>query len=267
MRKFFILGLFFSLSSALFLTSCKKEKKNDNDKEYPSTAVILRNAVSDIDGNSYDAVQIGSQIWMAENLRTSRYADGAEIPLGPSSSTTSPYRYNPNNDVNNVSTYGYLYNWPAIMHGESGSDANPSGVQGICPNGWHVPSIAEWKQLTNYVGSQSQYICGNDTSYIAKAISATTGWYNSMEPCAVGNDLSANNATGFSALPAGDFRDGYYNFFGETASFWSATDFSGSDYGIPFTRMYYLFLYLHSANVQESGFVKDYGLSVRCVRD
>ena len=261
MRKFFILGLFFSVSSALILTSCKKEKKNDNDKEYPSTAVILRNAVSDIDGNSYDAVQIGSQIWMAENLRTSRYADGAEIPLGPSSSTTSPCRYNPNNDVNNVSTYGYLYNWPAIMHGESGSDANPSGVQGICPNGWHVPSNAEWVQLGNYVNSQSGYACSsNGSNYNAKALASKMGWNVSAGSCHAGNDPSTNNATGLSVLPAGCYSGRTFE-FGKEARFWTATNNSSS------TMSYYYYLIYNYASI---GYTIDFqaeGYSVRCVRN
>ncbi|MBR4535035.1 MAG: hypothetical protein IKO62_00075 [Bacteroidales bacterium] len=109
--------------------------------------------VTDYDGNIYYTVQIGSQCWMKQNLRTTHYANGASIALGSSTSTTTAYRYYPNNNSSNVSTYGYLYNWPAVMHGASSSSSNPSGVQCICPNGWHVPSDAEWVQLTNYVRS------------------------------------------------------------------------------------------------------------------
>ena len=108
----------------------------------------------DYDGNIYKTVQIGQQCWMKENLRTTKYADGISIALGSIPSTTIAYRYYPDNNSSNVNTYGYLYNWKAVMRNSSSSDANPSGVQGICPTGWHVPSDEEWKQLTNYVSSQ-----------------------------------------------------------------------------------------------------------------
>ena len=128
--------------------------------------------VTDIDGNEYKTVKLGNQVWMAENLRTTRYADGTPIPLGTEASLDVAYRYYPNYNRANVSKYGYLYNWAAVMNGSASSEANPSGVQGICPDGWHVPSDAEWTELTNYVSSQSQYVCGDDTNYIAKALAS-----------------------------------------------------------------------------------------------
>ena len=110
-------------------------------------AVIIPRAVKDIDGNAYDGVRIGEQVWMASNLKTTRYADGTEIPSGDPDihSSSNPYRYVPGGDASNVKRLGYLYNWPAVVHGSSQSNESPSGVQGICPDGWHVPSNAEWK--------------------------------------------------------------------------------------------------------------------------
>lgn len=215
--------------------------------------------VTDIDNNTYNTVQIGNQCWMKENLRTMCYANGTSIPLGTSTSTITSYRYNPNNNANNVPTYGYLYNWPAVMHGASSSSSNPSGVQGICPNGWHVPSEAEWTQLTNYVSGQSQYQCGS--RYIAKALASTTGWNSSTNNCAVGNNSSTNNATGFSALPAGYYTYGLYDDFGYDAYFWSATE----DY--VYGGAYYLVLGYDYANVDRCLNDKGSGVSVRCVRD
>lgn len=268
----FFYGMVLSVFMAISLISCHKDKTNNNDStenpgggEIPSTVVL--DAVTDIDGNAYDAVWIGDQLWMKENLRTTHYADNTAIPLGTEYSTTTSYRYYPNNDANNVSAYGYLYNWPAIMHGESGSENNPSGVQGICPTGWHVPSNAEWSQLFDYLSSHSQYVCGPDSSYIAKALAATTGWNVSEEPYAIGCNPNMNNASGFSALPAGDFRDGYYNFFGDFASFWSTTDINDYDYGQAFSCVYYRFLYLNSGCVDGGCYNKDYAFSVRCLRD
>ncbi len=213
--------------------------------------------VSDIDNNTYNTIQIGNQCWIKENLRTTRYSDGTSIALGNSTSTTTAYRYYPNNNSSNVATYGYLYNWKAVMGGSSSSSANPSGVQGICPISWHVPSDAEWTQLTDYVSSQSQYICGNDNTYIAKALASSTGWIgNTTADCAIGNSPSSNDAIGFSALPAGGNN---YN-FGFSANFWSATQ-HGEDFA------YGSFLYFNLAVVFRGYSDKDGGHSIRCVRD
>ena len=218
--------------------------------------------VTDIDGNVYNTVMIGTQCWMKENLRTMHYTDSTLIPAGETYSETDPYHYAPNNDEANVVIYGYLYNWPAVMHGAATSETNPSGVQGICPTGWHVPGDAEWTQLTDYVSSKSQYVCGSDNGNIAKALASTTGWYEYDYECAVGNDQSVNNATGFSALPAGYYLDGSCSYFGGYgyAGFWSATTNSESN------------AYDRSFGYGNADVLRDYdslstGLSVRCVRD
>lgn len=217
--------------------------------------------VTDVDGNIYNTVLVGEQCWMKENLRTTHYSDGTEIPAGTETSTTTGYRYAPNNDVGNVADYGYLYNWTAVMHGASSSDANPSGVQGICPTGWHVPSDAEWTQLTDYVSSQSQYICDNNSNYIAKALAATEGWITIAHSCVVGNGQEANNATGFSARPAGHYYGGY-DYFGYYANFWCATEIgSGS--------AYHRYLYCDDPDVSRSyyKYYERFGLSVRCLKN
>ena len=215
--------------------------------------------VTDVDGNVYKTVQIGNQCWMRENLRTTKYSDGTAIALGSSTSTSTAYRYNSNNDTVHVPTYGYLYNWKAVMRNSSSSSANPSGVQGVCPAGWHVPSYDEWKQLTDYVSSQSQYQCGGTSTSIAKALASTTGWSSSSTTCAVGNNRSSNNATGFSALPAG-YYSGSYDYFGNRANFWSSTEgYSNTAYG---RRLDY-----YNASVGSHDNFKYYGYSVRCLRN
>ena len=215
--------------------------------------------ISDIDNNVYNTVQIGSQCWLAENLRTTKYADGTPVALGIDTSTTTAYRYNPSNNANNVATYGYLYNWKAVMHNSSSSSANPSGVQGICPTGWHVPSDAEWTQLISYVKGHPAYFC-DDSNRIAKALAGTAEWYSSSNDCAVGNDLSSNNMTGFSAKTAGyRYGSGYSN-SRSYAYFWSATDASN---GNAWCRN----LYYNNATVGRSSSSKFYGYSVRCLRD
>jgi len=295
MRKLFILGTAFVVSVAMLLTACKKDDpKPDNggnnnnqetpgggggevtpNQEYPETAVVLPQAVTDIDGNTYDAVQIGDQVWMAENLRTTRYADGTVIPMGGTYSFTEPYRYAPgigqSNEENmeNVAHYGYLYNWLAMMHGGNGSTDNPSGVQGICPVGWHVPSDAEWTELTDYMSTQPTYMASGNADQLAKALAATWGWNSSSETDVPGNNPTTNNTTGFSALPAGycDYyhdlfgSDFSYGRFGDYAYFWSATEYE--DYGAYGRALDY-----DRADVLRFDAVgRHTGLSVRCVRD
>ena len=223
--------------------------------------IIIHNAVTDIDGNQYDAVKIGSQVWMAENLRTTHYADGTSIPAGGDNiSYTEPYYYDYLSSGIALSNRGYLYNWPAAMHGAASSNANPSGVQGVCPNGWHLPSDAEWTQLTGYVGSQSEYTCGGNSSYIAKALASETGWNSSISTCAVGNDQTSNNATGFSAVPAGYcYGSSFYN-AGSYAIFWSSTESSS---GYASNR----YLSYANAGVGRYSDNKNRGFSVRCLRD
>lgn len=220
---------------------------------------ICSATITDIDGNTYHTLQLGNQCWMKENLKTTHYANGTSIALGSSTSTSTAYRYNPNNNATNVATYGYLYNWKAVMRNSSSSSANPSGVQGICPNGWHVPSDAEWIQLTDFVSGQSQYVCGNDNTNIAKALASSTGWNSSTTTCATGNNSSTNNATIFSALPAGGYNSDYYG-FGNLINIWSATENNGN-------FAYISNLFYNSTIVRIDGISKSYGYSVRCLRN
>ena len=114
--------------------------------------------------------------------------------------------------------------------------------------------------MTNYVGSQTQYQCDNSSVRIAKALASTTGWLSSDETCDVGNNPSTNNATGFSALPAGYYGGGYYGGFGGYAYFWSATESSGSG-------AYSRCLKYDYADVGRYHYGEYFGFSVRCVRD
>ena len=274
MKRIFVLWC----AVALFAVACDKDEPtpaqenptnpSDTTQVDPSTEVIIPNAVTDYDGNSYDAVRIGNQVWMASNLRTTHYANGEDIPEGTTLSDTEPYRYTPDNSEANVAAYGYLYNWFAMMHGAASSEENPSGVQGICPNGWHVPSNAEWSQLTDYCFSQTEYVCSGNGDNIAKSLAADHDWVLSTNVCAVGNDLNTNNTTGFSALPAGlytDFYNGSYHSgtylgFRNFAYFWSATEDAAN-------RAYPRYLFYDYAYVGGDYSYKSSGLSVRCVRD
>ena len=158
--------------------------------------------LTDYDGNVYNTVKIGQQCWMKENLKTLHYANGE--------------------NVGSLSFYDDFYSWRAVMHGTSSSDTNPSGVQGVCPDGWHLPSNAEWTQLIDYMSSVPAYQCSGGSENIAKALASTEGWLASSITCGVGNNLTANNASGFSALPLGYYIEGYFT-FGREAAFWSAS--------------------------------------------
>ena len=106
-------------------------------------AFVCGTNIQDIDGNTYHTVQIGNQCWMQQNLRTTRYADGTPIPQGVNTnSATNPLYYDYTASSFDLEKRGYFYNWPAVMNGAAASNANPSGVQGVCPQGWHVPSHA-----------------------------------------------------------------------------------------------------------------------------
>ena len=215
--------------------------------------------ITDIDGNTYQVVQLGSQCWMRENLRVTKFATGTSITLGSSTSSSTPYRYYPNGDTNKVSIYGYLYNWPAAMNGAGSSSSNPSGVQGVCPDGWHLPSKAEWTQLTNYVSSQPSYLCNSNASYIAKALAYTSGWEGAVGVCNVGVYPSLNNATGFGIVPAGYYYESYF-FFHERAELWS-TSVPSVTYTNTFSLEYC------EPDVFMSVSYACCGLSVRCLRD
>ena len=219
--------------------------------------------VTDYDGNTYNTVQIGNQCWMRDNLRTTHYADGTAISAGgDNTSFTVPYYYDYSTHNLPLEMRGYLYNWPAAMHGVASSSANPSGIQGICPAGWHLPSDAEWTQLTDYVKTQSDYVCGGNTNYIAKAFASETGWNSSTNTCAVGNDPTSNNATGFSAVPAGYCVGSLFSHAGNYASFWSSTQCAGN-----MNYAYDRHLYNDGWGVSSSDTHKPTGRSVRCLRD
>ncbi|MBR5983285.1 MAG: fibronectin type III domain-containing protein [Bacteroidales bacterium] len=201
----------------------------------------------DRDNTDYYTIQIGEQTWMAENLR---YV-GNEVSLGTTASDTEPYYYYPNGDEANVETYGYLYNWPGAMKGEESSDKNPSGVQGICPNGWHLPSDAEWTQLTDYL----------DNADNAGAMLA--GSVDLWESGTLTNSTYFGTS-GFGALPVGGFNnvDEYLEFYYGT-TFWSATENDSELYPAAYERG----IIFHNTSLSRSiNTSKKAGISVRCLK-
>ena len=220
--------------------------------------------VQDYDGNVYNTVKIGNQCWTRENMRATHYSDDsvAISVQGSKYSATIGYCYPPNKKQYNVAKYGYLYNWYAATKGVS-VDSCPGGVQGICPNGWHIPSDQEWETLIRF--TRLNHYCNGDTLNNSKALAAETGWKTYSTLCTPGNNPEYNNSTGFSAMPAGwnsTSTEGRYAYFGQCSFIWSSS-LKGS-----WGSMYEI-IYSNKQVVHASGEVpsKTRGISVRCLRN
>jgi uncharacterized protein (TIGR02145 family) len=193
--------------------------------------------VRDNDGNYYNTVKIGDQIWMAENLRTTNYNDGTAIPyvtdtVDWSNLTTDAYCWFANNTVYK-DTYGALYNWYTVNTGK------------LCPAGWHVPTDAEWTVLTDYLGGES--VAGGKMKE-----TGTAHWYSPN---------NATNESGFTALPGG-FRpnNGYFQDIRYNGRWWSSTENSG-------TNAWYRNINNSGVDVYRNYENKKSGYSVRCLKD
>ena len=196
--------------------------------------------VSDIDGNVYSVVTIGTQCWLGENLKVTHFRDGSPIPEITDDETwkllNTPSMASYNNDNNNDATYGKLYNWFAI--GDS---------RGICPEGYHVPHNNEFTVLTKYLDPEGDYASGR----LKEA--GTEHW---LTP-----NTGANNSSGFTGLPGGmRFREGQYDFLGQNGLFWSTRE--DDDF-----EAYFLTLTYNSAVAHQTVMFKQAGFSCRCVKD
>jgi uncharacterized protein (TIGR02145 family) len=208
---------------------------------------------------TYNAVAIGTQCWMQENLRTRLYNDGTEISFnnsGGSGGTTrqtwslltyGAHTIYANDSVttpsSNLSNYGYLYNWYAA---KGIATAGSTTYKNICPTGWHVPTDTEWFTLTNYLGTSA----GN-----AMKSTGTTYWSS--------QSTGTNNSSGFSALPGGRrLSDGSFSNIRTNAFFWSDTDDSSSS-----NNGYSRRLATNNGDVTRISSFRSVGASVRCLRD
>lgn len=230
--------------------------------------IVCADTLTDADGNVYQAVRIGNQVWMAENLRVTKYNDGTAIPLVIDtlawfSTTTPAYCYYYKNTVNEttIKKYGALYNWYVV------GSTNPKK---IAPAGWHVPTDSEWTILVNYLvlhgfnwdGTTNPLDTG-EYNRIAKSLAAKADWFAYTTTGSVGCDLTKNNRSGFSALPAGGAGGAFYGgFFGRGSSgyWWSCTgrSINGLAYYLNWS---YIRLY------QLTDYSKRTGFSVRLVKD
>ncbi len=213
-----------------------------------STGIVL-----DVEGNSYKTIKIGNQWWMAENLRVTKYSNGTEIELVEDENDWSNLTINDKAYcyLNNTPSYNYpfgvLYTWAAAMNGDNSSTNNPSGVQGVCPDGWHLPSVNEWTELIDYLGGD----------VVAGGKLKESGTFYWRSP-----NTGATNSSGFSGLP-GSGRSSSGTFLGSPvgyAYFWSSTEYA-SDYAFLKQLMH------EGASINDWWFDKSWGSSVRCVKD
>lgn len=216
----FTFGIYFSM--LILFSGCEKEPE----------------IVIDVDGNEYSTVTIGTQVWMAENLKTTKLNDGTDVPNVTSNTewaglSTPGYCYY-DYSWSNALTYGALYNWHTI------------NTSKLCPTGWHVPTDEEWTTLITYLGG--------DTLVGGKLKETGTAFW--LSP-----NRGATNETGFSARGGGSrSSSGSYMGIKESAVFWSSTEYSERS-------AIYFGLYRITSNPLKIYGDKSFGRSVRCVRD
>jgi uncharacterized protein (TIGR02145 family) len=227
-------------------------------------------SVKDIDGNAYRTITIGTQVWMVENLKTTKYRNGDLIgtttpaTLDIEGESTPKYQWAYDGNESNVATYGRLYTWYVATDSRN-----------VCPIGWHVPSDAEWTVLTDYLIKNGHgYGDGYKGMDIAKSMAATSGWVADETPGSVGNDQASNNRSGFTALPIGArLEDGNFYNIGHIGDWWSTTEggpafmqgLTGIIVNAPgglFRDIYHDYCYVNSYSNN-----KKYGMSIRCLKD
>ena len=237
---FYVLLLIGLLLIPLF--NCKRE----TDTTASTTTIIFNpnltyGSVTDIDGNIYKTITIGTQTWMAENLKTTRYRNGdaiAKVTNNASwaSLSTGAFCFNSfsNDEAKYIATYGELYNWYAVADSRK-----------LAPVGWHVPTDAEWIILTDYLGGTN--VAGEKLKEIG-----TTHWRSSN---------TATNSSGFSALPGGnrDLNGEFGDYIGVEGNWWSSTESSTTS-----ACFWHMSSY---TNAYRTIYSKVLGFSVRCVKD
>jgi len=206
-----------------------------------ASSTALGSSMMDIDGNIYEVVVIGTQTWMSQNLKTTKYANGDPVPNVTDATqwgdlTTGGWVYY-NNDPGFDIPYGRLYNYYAVMDSRK-----------LCPAGWHAPSDSEWNVLENFLGGAA--VAGGKMKE-----AGTTHW--------IAPNTGADNSSGFGAIPGGDRRGATNALFevqGALARHWTSTEVDGLNaYGRDIENI--------STYLSSNQFGKTYGFSVRCIKD
>jgi uncharacterized protein (TIGR02145 family) len=222
-----------AMIALLLILMCNCTKKADNNNPDPPS-----NTITDIDGNVYHTLTIGSQVWLVENLKTTRYNDGSPIPLVTDSTAWSnldtPGYCWYNNDPTNKNPYGALYNWFTVNTGK------------LAPAGWHIPTDAEWTTLTTFLGGES--------TAGGKLKESGTGHWRTP-------NAGATNETGFTALPGGH-RDvnGTFSAMGDDGYWWSVTEYGTTG------KVWYRNMNYNYPGVITVSNNKKNGQSVRCIK-
>jgi len=196
---------------------------------------LIYDQVTDVEGNVYKTIQIGSQVWMAENLHTHKYNDGTDIPQLSYTTSWSALETGALCWYNNVTlTYGALYNWYAVNSGK------------LCPAGWHVASDEEWTTLTSFIG-------GTETAGNKLKEQGALHWTTP--------NSGATNSTGFTALPGGyRYYNGVYNAGKRYGYWWTSTETNT-------VNAVARDLYYGYTNIDKINSDKRTGASVRCIKD
>jgi uncharacterized protein (TIGR02145 family) len=213
---------------------------------YAGLTGLYAQTVKDIDGNVYKTVNIGEQVWMAENLKTTKYNDGKTLPMviddkAWEALTTPAYCWYKNDAKTNKNVYGALYNWYTV------------NTNKLCPQGWHIPADSEWTKLTTYLGGER--VAGGKLKE-----KGVTHWESP--------NTGATNESGFTALPGG-YRNysGAFDISGSNAIYFRSNGCWWSSSGQSDFSAYYRRLYNSFSDIYSSPSVKQYGYSVRCLRD
>ena len=296
MKKTFII-LSALLISLFAFTQCNHENGEDNGGGNGNTDNTC--AVVDADGNCYDTVHIGSQIWMKSNLRTTHFRDGSAIPFGSSTNTAGPWYFQPSTaDAPGYSseTYGLYYSEKAVHD-----------TRGLCPAGWHVPTLADWDDMEKHVcthyGTYFNFVHNYGQEYyeefeeymqdflegyydgsyegdlypflfnedipIAKTLASQTGWsvsdYDDEAILVPAIYPEYNNSTRLSVYPAGYcvlHENTPYFWYGESTGLWTSTKYNPAEYGSWHCEFNggAEFIWPYYAD-------NDIGLPVRCVKD
>jgi uncharacterized protein (TIGR02145 family) len=229
-----------AIAAATIFFGCKKE-------EIPATVV-------DVNGNIYNTISFGTQVWMKENLRTINYANGdligttIPVSLDISSEIEPKYQWACDGNESNVIPNGRLYTWYAV-----------TDKRNVCPTGWHVPNDSEWTGLLDYL-TKSGYGFEGSGDDTGKSMAATSGWTADPRAGYIGNDQSSNNSSGFSAFPSG-WRDyhGVCLFTGDVTAWWSTTQSIDG----PFIEV----MRCNASSLNKNYDREINGHSIRCLRD